>query len=192
MISPIPGQDLGTHLLELDRAGRRTTTELGTTGTARMARMTKKRSRRSGAGREDQPTWQPVAAVGMLTSVVAEQLEHTRAQLALMEQARPSRPDARILDDHTVSETLRVYGQMADDYRDLFAEQGRRWQAETTLTATSRAQVDAYIELVEHQRRALDEILALTREIQGRTIEKIMAKSDLELGIEALLGPGYL
>jgi hypothetical protein len=153
-----------------------------------MARMTKKRSRRSGAGREEQPTWQPVAAVGMLTAVVAEQLEHTRAQLALMEQARPARPNAKILDDHTVSATLRVYGQMAKDYRDLFAEQGRRWQADTTLTTTSRAQVDAYVELVEAQRVALDDILALTREIQGRTIEKIMAKSDLELGIEALLG----
>jgi hypothetical protein len=128
----------------------------------------------------------------MLTSMVAEQLEHTRAQLTLMEQARPSRPDARILDDSTVSETLRVYGQMAQDYRELFAEQGRRWQAHTTLTTTSRAAVDAYVELVEHQLRALDDILALTREIQGRTIEKIMAKSDLELGIEALLGPGYL
>jgi len=87
-----------------------------------------------------------------------------------------------------VSETLRVYGQMADDYRDLFAEQGRRWQAETTLTTTSRRQVDAYVELVEAHRVALDDILGLTREIQGHTIEKIMAKSDLELGIEALLG----
>ncbi len=100
--------------------------------------MTNKRSRRSGAGREDQPTWQPVAAAGVLTSVVAEQLAHTRSQLTPMQQARPSRPDARILDDHTVSETLRVYGQMADDYRTLFAEQGRRWQADTTLTTTSR------------------------------------------------------
>ena len=151
-----------------------------------------KTSRRSGAGRDDQPTWQPVAAVRMLTSVVAEQLEHTRAQLALMDQARPTRRDARILDDHTVTETLRVYGQMAQDYRTLFAEQGRRWQAETTPSTTTRTQVDAYVELVEHQLRALDDLLALTREIQGHTIEKIMAKSDLELGIEALLGPGYL
>jgi hypothetical protein len=108
--------------------------------------MTKKTSRRSDAGREDQPTWQPLAAVGTLTSIVTEQLEHTRTQLALMEQARPSRPDARILDDHTVAETLRVYGQMAQDYRALFAEQGRRWQAQTTLSATQRAQVDAYVE----------------------------------------------
>jgi len=33
-------------------------------------------------------------------------------------------------------------------------------------------------------------MLALARQIQGHTIEKIMAKSDLELGLEALLGPG--
>jgi hypothetical protein len=157
-----------------------------------MTRMAKKTSRRSGASRGQQPTWQPVTAVGMLTSVVTEQLEHTRAQLALMEQARPCRPDARILDDHTVTETLRVYGQMAQDYRTLFAEQGRRWQTQTTLSTTTRARVDAYVELVEAQLRALDDILALTGEIQGHTIEKIMATSDLELGIEALLGPGYL
>jgi len=95
--------------------------------------MTNKRLRRSGGGREQrQPTWQPVTAVGTLTAVVTEQLEYTRAQLALMEQARPSRLDARILDDHTICETLRVYGQLAADYRELFAEQGRRWQAETT------------------------------------------------------------
>jgi hypothetical protein len=133
-----------------------------------------------------EPNWQPVSAVGALTAVVREQLDHTREQLQMMEQARPSRPDPRILDDHTVSETLRVYGQMAEDYRDLFAEQGRRWQAITTLTATQRRQVDAFAALVDEHRQALAEILALTREISGNTIEKIMAKSDMELGLEAL------
>jgi hypothetical protein len=33
-----------------------------------------------------------------------------------------------------------------------------------------------------------DSVLALVQEIEGRTIEKILATSDLELGIEALLG----
>lgn len=155
--------------------------------------MTNKRSRRSGAVRtQHQPTWQPVAAVGMLTAVVAEQLAHTRAQLALMEQARPTRPDARILDDDTIFETLRVYGQMAEDYRDLFAEQGRRWQAETTPGTPTRHAIDGYGALVDAHLAALGDMLALTRQIQDHTIEKIMTKSDLELGIEALLGPGYL
>lgn len=94
-----------------------------------------------------------------------------------MEQARPSRPGARILDDQTVSETVRVYGQMTEDYRSLFAEQGRRWRAESTLTKTTRAKVDAYVELVAEHQATLDAILALPREIQGRTIEKILATS---------------
>ena len=33
-----------------------------------------------------------------------------------------------------------------------------------------------------------DSVLALVQEIEGHTIEKILATSDLELGIEALLG----
>ncbi len=137
-----------------------------------------------------EPRWQSVAAVGMLTSMVTEQLEHTRTQLTLMEQARPSRRDARILDDETVSETLRVYGQMADDYRDLFAEQARRWQR-PDLTAPERVQVGAYAELVAQQRAALADLLALTREIAPHTIEKVMATSDAELGLQALLGPRF-
>jgi hypothetical protein len=80
---------------------------------------------------------------------------------------------------------------MADDYRDLFAEQGRHWQAETTPATPTRHAIDAYAALVDAHRAALDDMLALTRQIQGHTIEKIMAKSHLELGIEALLGPGF-
>jgi len=128
----------------------------------------------------------------MLTTIVAEQLEHTHSQLALLEQARPSRPNARVLDDETVAETLRVSGTMADDYRSLFAEQGRRWQAQATLTPADRGQVDAYVELVAEQRAALDAILVLARQIEGHTIEKVMATSDLELGLQALLGGWHI
>jgi hypothetical protein len=84
---------------------------------------------------------------GHAHAVVAEQLTHTRAQLAVLEQARPGRPDARTLDNYTVAETLRIYGQLAADYRGLFAKQGRRWQLETTADTTARHAVDAYTEL---------------------------------------------
>ncbi|MBV9447323.1 MAG: hypothetical protein JO345_15680 [Streptosporangiaceae bacterium] len=77
-------------------------------------------------------------------------------------------------------------------YRNLFAGQGRRRPAEPTPTTTARQAVDADVALVEAHLAALDDLLALTGQIQGHTIEKIMAKSDLELGLEALLGPGYL
>jgi hypothetical protein len=144
-----------------------------------------------GMVRDEEPTWQPATAVGTLTAVVAEQLDFTREQLALMEQARPGRLDAKVLDDHTVSETLRVYGVMAEDYQTLFAVQGRRWQDDKDLSPALREKVDAYIALVDQQIQALDAILELTREIAGHTIEKVMAKSDLELGLETLLGPHF-
>jgi len=102
----------------------------------------------------------------MLTAVVTEQLKHTRDLLALMEQAQPSRPDARIIDNYTVSETLRIYGQMAVNYRSLFAEQGRRWQAETTSNAAIQQAVNAYTKLVDEHLAVLNELLTLTRQVR--------------------------
>lgn len=135
--------------------------------------------------RAEEPTWQPVSAVIPLTAMVAAQLADTRTALALIEQARPSRPDAKILADEDVSEILRVYGVMATDYEYLFAEQGRRWQ-QMGLSAAQRGAVDAYVALVEAHRQALAAVLALAREIEPWTIEKILAKTDLELDAEAL------
>lgn len=147
--------------------------DYGTTGhssdgqTDRITRVTTKRSRPSGTGRKRrQPIWRPVAEIGMLTAVVTEQLKHTRDLLALMEQAQPSRPDARIIDNYTVSETLRIYGQMAVNYRSLFAEQGRRWQAETTSNAAIQQAVNAYTKLVDEHLAVLNELLTLTRQVR--------------------------
>jgi len=137
--------------------------------------MTAKTARPSGIGRKQRPPiWRPVAAVDMLTAVVTEQLKHTRALMTLIEQARPSRPDATILDDYTVSETLRIYGQMAIDYRRVFAEQGRRWQAETTSDVTIRQAIDAYAKLVDEHLTVLDDLLTQAQQVQNHTLEKIM------------------
>ena len=40
---------------------------------------------------------------------------------------------------------------------------------------------------LERQRAVLSDILELAEELQQGTIERVLAKSDLELGIEALL-----
>jgi hypothetical protein len=133
--------------------------------------------------RAQEPNWQPVTMVGPLTVMVAEQLADTRTALALIEQARPTRPDAKVLGDEDVSEIRRVYGVMAEDYEHLFAEQGRRWQR-ADLTAAQRGAVDAYVALVDAHCQALAAILDLAGEIEPWTIEKVLAKSDLELGIE--------
>ena len=78
----------------------------------------------------------------------------------------------------------KVFGVQRDDMW-LREENGRRWQALDLGTAT-RAQVDGYMSLAAQFATASTEVLAWAGEIAGGTINKVMAKSDLELGIEAL------
>lgn len=135
-----------------------------------------------------EPHWQPISRVGLLSTHVAEQLADSRAQLALLEQARPSRPAARVLDDHLLGEVRRVYGQMAADYRALFAEQARRWNSDTPPEHPAAAQLAEYTRLVTEHLQVLGEILTLAEEIAPHTIESVLAANDAELGLRALLG----
>jgi hypothetical protein len=80
-----------------------------------------------------------------------------------------------------VDRVKKVFGVQRDDMW-LWEENGRRWQALDLDTAT-RAQVDGYMSLAAQFATTSTEVLALAA---GGTISKVMAKSDLELGIEAL------
>jgi len=93
---------------------------------------------------------------------------------------------------HPAGHPLRQLGyptspeQMAGDYRDRFAAQAR--QAQDGLDDRTRANVDAFAANVDEHQVVLDAILALMDEVAPYTIEAIMARSDLELALEALLG----
>jgi hypothetical protein len=109
------------------------------------------------------------------------QLAANREQLELLERARR---EPWLLDDATVDRVKKVFGVQRDDMW-LWEENGRRWQALDLDTAT-RAQVDGYMSLAAQFATTNTAVLALADEIAGGTINKVMAKSDLELGIEAL------
>ena len=128
-----------------------------------------------------EPNWQPVTAVTMMAGMLTGQLAANREQLELLERARR---EPWLLDDATVDRVKKVFGVQRDDMW-LWEENGRRWQALDLDTAT-RAQVDGYMSLAAQFATTSTEVLALADELAGGTISKVMAKSDLELGIEAL------
>ena len=105
-----------------------------------------------------------------------------REQLELLERARR---EPWLLDDATVDRVKKVFGVQRDDMWVWEEKNGRRWQALDLDTAT-RAQVEGYMSLAAQFATTSTEVLALADEIAGGTISKVMAKSDLELGIEAL------
>ena len=63
----------------------------------------------------------------------------------------------------------------------------RRWRAEGP-SATQRRDLDRLEEQNRRLRQVTTEVLALAAELRKGTIDRIMAMSDLELGLQALLG----
>ena len=60
--------------------------------------------------------------------------------------------------------------------------------AADTLTPAQRREVGRLRSQVEALRQLVEAILALSAKLKDQTIERLMAKSDLELGVEWLLG----
>ncbi len=83
-----------------------------------------------------------------------------------------------------MSRVVEVYTEQRDDLW-LYEEQLRRWYT-GTLTAAQRREVERLTGQLGRLRAVIDTILALMDEFKGATIEKMMAKSDLEVGLDML------
>ena len=131
-------------------------------------------------GREQ--NWYPISKLGWFTSHIREGVEATSHQLELLQPAR-ARP--YLLDDATVARIIQVHHDQAEDLT-LFQNQADRWKT-PGLTATQRAGIAEYETLIAQLRQVNAEVLAVADELSRGTIDTVLAKSDLELGIEALM-----
>ena len=96
------------------------------------------------------------------------------------------RPQPHVLDDYTVDRVVKVYTEQAGDVA-LYARQLSRWKR-LNLTPSQREEVNRLAEQIPTIRERISAILALAEELKGGTIETVLGKSDLELGLEFLLG----
>ena len=103
-----------------------------------------------------------------------------------LELLPPARSQPYLLDDATVARIIGVHHDQAGDL-DLFQNQADRWKASPDLTEAQRAGIAAYEALIAQLRQVNSEVLAVAAELAGGTIETVLAKSDRELGIEALM-----
>jgi len=132
--------------------------------------------------KQPQPTWQPITQLPLIASAIDGMLEAAEEQYQLLQQARPK---AHVLDDHTVGRVIAVYTTQRDDLW-LYAEQLRRWRAQT-LTDAQRREIGRLTSQLERLGQAITDILGLADELKRGTIEKMLAKSDEQLGLEFLL-----
>lgn len=130
----------------------------------------------------DTPQWQPLSALAQIARDIDEQFANTREQYATLLEVR-ERP--HVLDDAIVARFLRLVTDELE-FLPIYREQLTRWYQvrpnSMQIIELDRLthQLDRWGELLVNQR-------SLAQEIGAGTIEKVMAKSDLELGIEALL-----
>ena len=129
-----------------------------------------------------EPQWQPIERVALIAHHIDGMLESAEEQYETLQLARPK---PHVLDDYTVGRVIQVYTVQRDDLW-LFDEQLRRWEA-GQLTAAQGKEVERLVSQMKRLREVITAILALADELKEHTIEKVMAKSDVELGIEALL-----
>jgi hypothetical protein len=86
----------------------------------------------------------------------------------------------------TVGRVIKVYSAQAEDLR-LYERQLTRWK-NLNLTPSQRQEVDRLAAQIPTIKERITAILALAEELKECTIETVLAKSDLELGLEFLLG----
>jgi len=135
---------------------------------------------------EREQNWYPVSQVGWFTAHIQEGIAVTGHQLKLL---RPALARPGLLDEATVARIIGVHQDQAGDLV-LFQNQAGRWKATPGLTAAQQADVAGYEAAVAQLRQVNSDMLAAADQLTRTTIEAVLARSDLELGLEALL-PGW-
>ena len=126
----------------------------------------------------ERPDWQPISRLPLIDAMLQDAEEHYQTLL----QASPK---PHVLDDYIVGRLFEVFGNQKDVLW-LFEEQLARWKMDK-LSVGQRHEVDRLTEQVGRCRTVIDSILSLAEQLKEGTIDKVLAKSDLELGLEFLL-----
>ena len=113
---------------------------------------------------------------------------YTEDAASLLPDIRMAVVKPHVFDDETVNRIEAMYLETAE-MQPIFEEQLRRW-CEGALTVNQRAEVSRLSRQLATLRPMVEEILTSLEQIRPRTIDRVLAKSDLELGLDALAGKG--
>ena len=131
----------------------------------------------------DQVNWQPISEMPLIASMIDCALDDTRGHIATLTKARAQ---PHVLDDATLDRSERVHNEQLE-FVGIYRQQIRRWRTEKP-TPDQRRELDRMDQQNRQLRAVTAEVLALARELRSGTIDRVMEMSDLELGLQALLG----
>lgn len=128
--------------------------------------------------------WHPISKLEFF-------VDHTRRWLADVQENAEALEEARtkphVLADTDVARIKRVYTEQADDLA-LFEEQAKKWGQLPDLSPSRHHKLQILNDQLARLRELNKRVLALADELAQGTIDTVMAASDVELGLAALLG----
>ena len=127
--------------------------------------------------------WQPISQMPLVASMIDGALSDTTDHLQTLTKARAQ---PHVLDDATIDRVERVHREQLQ-FVDIYTEQLRRWRDQGP-SAARRQELDRLEEKNRHLRQTIAAVLTLATELRKGTIDRVMTMSDLELGLQTLLG----
>jgi hypothetical protein len=131
----------------------------------------------------NQVNWLPISQMPLINSMIDTSLNDTREHLGTLGEAK-DRP--HVLDDATIDRVEQVHAEQME-FVDIYTQQISRWRNEKPSAAQAR-ELDRLDEQNQQLRGVTAEVLALAGELRKGTIERVLGMSDLELGLQYLLG----
>ena len=131
----------------------------------------------------DQVNWQPISQMMLIASMIDTSLDDTRGHLATLTKAR-AKP--HVLDDATIDRVERVHTEQLE-FVAIYTQQITRWRDEKPSSSQTRA-LDRMATQNQRLRDVTADVLTLARELRKGTIERVRGMSDVELGLQSLLG----
>jgi hypothetical protein len=129
------------------------------------------------------PNWQPISFLPQIAEMIDGMLESAQGVLDSLERAR-TRP--HVMDDYTLGRVREVHGTQLNDLW-LYEEQLSRWRKDSP-TDRQRTEIERLTDQLTTLRHVFTLCLVLTDEMKDGTIDQILAKDDVELAIEFLMG----
>ncbi|MGH0883384.1 hypothetical protein A6E22_16140 [Bacillus cereus] len=129
-----------------------------------------------------EPNWQPISALSMIANMIDNQLEDTNEQYTQLLEVNQQ---PCVLDDYTVCRIIQLHTDQLE-FIPIYKKQLEKWQIEVHLTLTQQNEITRLQKQVEQWENVSTDILHLVSILKEKTIEKILSKSDLELGIHSL------
>ncbi len=129
----------------------------------------------------DTPNLQPIA----MLPTIAELIDgHYADSVEFVPITREALARPHVMDDSSVDHMERAYNEHVR-WIEVYRAQLAYWRS-GSLTTGQRSEVDRLVGVVDADSAIVDEILKSAAVIRAGTIERIMSKSDLELGMDAL------